>query len=182
MLSLPSPDDYPIPTSPAPANPRPRLFGRPAHGKPHPPAQLPHEGPAHPSIDPVAPGGTPKTVEPFVGVLPPPPEPFHVRVLGDVHTVTAPNRRAIVMVANMTDANSVVAAPANPKRHRLVLVNASGKAVVLLGQRQDDPGTGFPLPVTPFEVTHQGTVYMACPTATLAAPALVNVYAEVETG
>lgn len=180
---MPSPDPYPIPTSPAPANPRPHLFGRPSHGAPHPPAQTPHDGPKHPSVDPVAPGGTPKTVEPFVGVLPAPAEPFHVKVVGDVHVVQAPNRKPIIGVANMVDANSVLGMPANPRRTVGVLTNSSTQTVYMLGGRHDAPGTGFPiLPGGVFTVEHQQAVFLVCPTATAAAPALVNLYAEAEIG
>lgn len=160
------------------------MLRRQAYGAPKPPPYADDDrGPAKPSADPVAPGGTPKTIEPFQGTLPVSPNPFSVKVLGEVQVVSAPNRRPIIGVANHVDANAIMAAPANQHRSVLVLLNSSPKTVYMLGGKQDDPGIGFPIaPGGVFTVEHQKAVYTVCPTATNASPALVNTYAEVEAG
>lgn len=173
--------------------PLPRSSGgflrRPAHGAPKPPAQVPHTGPAKPSDDPVAPGGTPKTIEPFEGELPKAPAPVPVKVIGNIRSVTTRNRRPVVTLANHMDANSVVALPANPRRAAAIVLNplvrpdgtAQTLTIVILGGRSDNPNTGFPLiPGASIVVCHQQAVYSVCPLATQSAGAILSIYGEVE--
>jgi hypothetical protein len=112
-----------------------------------------------------------KTIEPFVGPVAQPDQPFDVKVRGTVSTRDDEERSFSTGSTTMSTAvESVPVLPRDPSRRAGVLSNPSTvDTVYVMGNRSDSAGNGFPLlPGASLAINHQAPVYALCPTATAA--------------